>query len=597
MSPKSYRPVPHVFADARMRPSSQIAFRYNEGGRWNDISWPDYFKMTEKLAGYLQQLGVKPGQSIAIMSNTRYHWAVADMAILGSGCITVPIYQSNTIEDVEFIINNAGVVLAFAEDQGQVNKLKSLEGKIPTLKHIVTFSQTNSDQAVVWAEALKAGEEYAKSHAGFFDKSCREVRLDQTATIVYTSGTTGQPKGVVLLHSCIASECEEIKLVLELSDRDTTLTFLPFAHIFGRVELWANVYIGWKMGFAESIDRISVNMGEIRPTFMMAVPRIFEKIYSKIISQVDDGSPAKKRVFKWAVAVGSEVSRYKREKKNIPLHLLFQYKLAYKLVFEKLNQRLGGNLRFMVSGGAPLSREIAEFFHAAGILILEGYGLSETTAAITVNRPNDYRFGSVGLGFGDVQLKIAEDGEILAKSAKIFKEYHRNPAATQEVFSDGWFHTGDIGEIDAQGFVRITDRKKDLIKTAGGKMIAPQKLENTLKTNKYISQVVIYGDKMKYLVALVTLNADEVKRYGEIQGLKDLSYQELCRHPKIKELVQQIIREKNDQLASYETIKNFEILPVEFTIEHGDLTPSLKVKRKHLSQKYESVIRGLYQGQ
>ncbi len=602
MIQSSGRTITQVFLDSKTKPSTQIAFRYSDGAKWNDIAWPEYFSMSQSVAAGLAAHDVKRGDRVAIMSNTRFQWAVTDLAVLGMGSVTVPIYQNNTNEDVEFIINNSQAAAVFVEDSGQLQKLQDLQGKIPSVKYVISFTKLKSkDQGdkfkvLQWDELVEEGKKYLISKPDFFERECKKNQFSDMATIVYTSGTTGQPKGVVLLHSCIASECEELRTLLDLNERDSTLTFLPFAHIFGRVEMWCNVYIGWKMAFAESIDKIADNLLVIRPTFMMAVPRIFEKIYSKIMSQVDDGSDAKKKIFRWAVSVGAKVSEAKRNKENIPLPLLLQYKAAYKLVFEKINAKLGGNLKFLISGGAPLSQEIEEFFHAADILILEGYGLTETTAAVTINTPYKYRFGSVGIGVGDVKLKIAEDGEILVRSAKVFREYFLNPDATTEALTEGWFHTGDIGEIDTQGFLKITDRKKDLIKTAGGKMIAPQKLENALKTNKFISQVVIFGDKMKYLVALITLNYEELRKFAKDNGLEEINPVDLVKDPKVHELVREIIREKNSTLASYETIKNFTILPGDFSIESGELTPSLKIKRKYLCNKYDGVIQELYHG-
>lgn len=588
------RTITSVFSEARNRPVTQVAFRYSDGLAWHDVSWPEYYTFSEKIAGALSSLGVKRGDRVAIVSNSRYEWAITDLASLGLGCVTVPIYQSNTAEDTEFILNNSEAVAIFVEDLGQLKKIRSV--KAPNLKHIISFNPLNESGVYNFSDFLALGGQAVQKNPDFFAKECAATQLSDMATIVYTSGTTGTPKGAVLTHKNIASECEDLKTVLEIDFRDSTLTWLPFAHIFGRVEIWANVYIGWTAAFAESIDRITDNLQEIRPTFMMAVPRIFEKIYSKILGQVDDGSPAKKKIFNWALSVGSKVSRCRRENKSIPFALDLQFKLAYKLVFHKINERLGGRIRYLVSGGAPLAREIAEFFHAAGILILEGYGLTETTAAITVNSPRHYRFGSVGKAIGDVKIKIAEDGEILAKSDKIFSGYFKNEEATSEVFTDGWFHTGDIAELDKAGFVTITDRKKDLIKTAGGKMIAPQKLESSLKTDTFISQAVVFGDRMKYLVALVTLNSDELLRFAKENGISDKNPQLLVQNGKVKDRVHQIIREKNAQFASYETIKNFALLPKDLTVEAGELTPSLKVKRKFLGQKFENVIKDLYQG-
>ncbi|CAM6001617.1 unnamed protein product [Sphagnum balticum] len=583
-----------VFLEARHKPVTQVALRYSDGKKWRDISWPEYFKRSEALAAGLSSLEVHRGDRVAILSNTRFEWAITDLGILGMGAVTVPIYQNSTPEDVCYILSNSGAVAAFVEDQGQLEKVKKIASKIPNLKHIISFAGTTDSNVLSWSALQTLGEKKLKESPRFFEDECLQTKPSDVATIVYTSGTTGTPKGVILLHSCIASECEDIQTVLSLGDQDSTLTFLPFAHIFGRIEMWASIYIGWRLSFAESIDRISANLTEIKPTFMMAVPRIFEKIYGRINSQVDEGGPLKRKLFQWAVSIGQKMSTAKAEGTEPDLSTLIQYRLAYKLVFSKINKALGGNLRFLVSGGAPLSKEISEFFFAAGILILEGYGLTETTAAITVNTPYRIRFGTVGPALGDTQLKIAEDGEILAKSKKVFREYFNNPEATAEALTDGWFHTGDIGEIDSGGFLKITDRKKDLIKTAGGKMIAPQKLENLLKLNKYINQAVVYGDKMKYLVALITLNEPEIQKFATSQSIEATNLEALAKHPKVNDLVSSIIKEMNSSLASFETVKHFAILPTEFSIENGELTPSLKIKRKVLNQKYEDVIKSLY---
>ncbi len=591
----SQNTISHSFVVAGKRPPTQVALRYSKNGKWTDISWPEYYSLSERLAGALVSRGIKRGDRVAIMSNTRYQWNVADMAILGLGAVTVPLYQNSTAEDVEFILKNSGAVAVLLEDSAQFQKLEILSDKLPTLKTMIAFCPLENSKVIQWEDALKLGSDYLKSHPDFFKNSAEQNQPSEIATIVYTSGTTGQPKGAVLLHSCISSECDDLKPILDVNDSDSTLTFLPFAHIFGRVELWVHVHFGWKMAFAESIDRISANLVEIKPTFMLAVPRIFEKIYSRILSQVEEGSEVKKKIFHWAIALGQQVSKAKQAKKSVPLTTLIQYRLAFKLVFSKLHAKMGNRIRFLVSGGAPLSKEIIEFFHAAGILVLEGYGLTETTAGIFFNNPYKYRFGSVGLPVGDVKVKFESDGEILVQSKKVFKEYFGNPEATAEsLTADGWFHTGDIGVQDTDGFLKITDRKKDLIKTAGGKMIAPQKIENLLKLNKLISQVVVYGDRQKYLVALVTLNGEELVKYAESHGLPKADYAALTKDSRVHDMVRDIIKGRNSQLASYETIKNFSILPQDFTTESGELTPSLKVKRKLIAEKYDSVVKELY---
>lgn len=590
----SEKTVSHIFIDASKRPPSQVAFKYFSHGSWQTKTWGEYYKLAENLAGSLLSLGVRRGDKIAIMSNTRHEWAVSDMAILGIGCITIPLYQNNTAEDVEFILNNSGATVVFLEDEDQYHKIQHLKDKVQSLKHFISFVDIPAKEVLSWTDAQTKGEEYSNSHPDFFAQEVQKNKIDDIATIVYTSGTTGVPKGAVLPHSCIKSECEDVKPILDVNEKDSTLTFLPFAHIFGRVEMWAHIYFGWQMNYAESIDRLATNLSETRPTFMLAVPRVFEKIYGRIISQVEEGSAAKKKIFAWAVKIGTEISMAKRQKKMPSFAVLLQYKVAHKLVFSKLHQRMGGRMRFLISGSAPLSKEIIEFFHAAGIMVLEGYGLTESTAGIWFNTMYKYNFGSVGIPIGDVQGKIADDGEILVKSKKIFREYYKNPEATNEAFTDGWFHTGDIGVIDSDGFLKITDRKKDMLKTAGGKMIAPQKIENLLKLDSLISQVAVYGDKQKYLVALLTLNPENLLKLAQSQGISEKDVTILARDPKILEVVRDILKEKNSKLASYETIKNFAVLPKEFTVEAGEITPSLKVKRKFVAEKYAKQIAELY---
>jgi len=591
------RSVTSVFSDSRGRPTNQPAVKYSAGaGQWKQISWSEYVAASEKLAGALAASGVQRGDRVAIMSNTRFEWAAADMAILCMGAVTVPIYQSSPIDDVEFILTNSEATAVFVEDQGQYEKFLKV-AKRTEVKAVISFSSCKSQgdsPCLSMEKALEKGTDFLRKNPKWFDETARSVKPEDLATIVYTSGTTGVPKGVMLLHSCIISECEDLLITLDIGPTDSTLTFLPYAHIFGRVEHWMHIYTGWVMWYAESIDRIAANLIDAKPTLLMAVPRIFEKVYNRVLSQAQEGSGIKCKIFNWAASVGSEVSKFKQRHQEVPLPLLLQYQVAYKLVFSKLAAKMGGNIRFFVSGGAPLAKEIAEFFHAASIMVCEGYGLTETTAAVFVNTPYKYKFGTVGLAVGDTQVKIAGDGEILVKGGKIMKGYFKNDSATAEVMTDGWFHTGDIGELDSEGFLRITDRKKDLIKTAAGKMVAPQKIENVLKTNKLVSQVVVYGDKMKYLVALITLNPDEVKKFAETHGIKDGNYASIVKNPKIQQAVKEVIQEKNSALGSWETIKNFAILPGELTVEAGELTPSLKVKRKFCSEKYGDVIKGLY---
>lgn len=594
--------VCHKFLETAAKHSEKIAVKYKRGGRWNELTWQGYREVVESIAAGLQTLGVRKGDRVAIFSNSRFEWAATDLALLGLGAVTVPIYQSSTSEDIAYILENSEAKILICETPALLRKLRDILKNAKRVETVICFQvplqakdgSANDTESFLTLDVVQAkGAAALKMSPTLYELAVRELTLEDPATLIYTSGTTGRPKGVVLTHTQAISEVADAFPLLGVTPRDRSLSFLPYAHILGRIEIWGHALIGYTMAFAESIDRIKDNLVEIKPTLLIAVPRIFEKIYIGILTQADI-SPLRKRVFDWAISVGKDISKYKVEKMPVPLDLAVKYQLAKRLVFNTISERMGGELRFAVCGGAPLSRPIAEFFHAAGLLILEGYGLTETTAAVTVNTPFDYRFGTVGKGIGDVKIKIAEDGEILIHSKKVMKEYYKDPQATAEAIEEGWFHTGDIGELSPEGYLRITDRKKDLIKTAGGKYVAPQKLEGLLKSNRFISQVHIHGDQKKYVVALVTLNYDAVEKYAEENDISYKDRESLVENPKIKELVRRAIADANSHLASYESIKNFATLPRDFTIDSGELTPSLKVKRKVVDHNYRELIDRLY---
>jgi len=581
---------------AKDRPPHLAATKSKSKGEWTGLGWNEFYHYCEKIGLALKFLGVKKGDRVAVLSNTRVEWQLADLSTLAIGGVTVPIYQSNTPDEILYVLNDSKPKVLFCEDKILYGKFKAIAEKCPFIEKVILMTENgelNNDKLMLWTELLTLGQREVEQNSNAFAQLCGSNDLDQMATIIYTSGTTGNPKGVVLAHRQIVSEIVELFDLLSVDSRDCTLTFLPFAHVVGRIEMWGSIYKGYTVAYAESIDRIKRNLEEVKPTLLIAVPRIFEKIYNGILSQVQTNK-LKQNMFAWAIRVGAEISRHKLNRESTSLVKLLEYKLAKVLVFDTINQKLGGRLRFAFSGGAPLSKSIGEFFHAAGLLILEGYGLTETTAAVTVNTPLHYRFGTVGTAIGDVDIKIADDGEVLIKSDKVMKEYYNNPEATKEVFLGGYFATGDIGEINDEGFLRITDRKKDLIKTAGGKYVAPQKLEGLLKLNPYISNVLIHGDQRKYVVALVTLDEASVQKYAQTNQLSFSSFEDLAKSDPIRNLIHEAVKEANGQLASYETIKNFEILPHDFTIESGELTPSLKVKRKVCDKKYSEQIDRLY---
>lgn len=595
------------FLETAKRHPAKTAVRFPQSRsarntNWLELNWADYRKLVDSLAAGLQACGVRKGDRVAILANTRLEWAALDLAILGLGAVTVPIYPSSTLDDIAFILHDSQSKLLFVEDLSIFKKMHSVLGRESKLRRpekvVLIDSAPASDipsftDATTLDEMQVLGEKALKASPSLYELAVNEVKNDDVATIIYTSGTTGRPKGVVHTHMQAFSEVSEAFPLLGVSSNDVTLTFLPFAHVLGRIEIWGHALLGFTMGFAVSIDRLKQDFQEIRPTIIVAVPRIFEKIHAGILAQADI-SPFRRKVFDWALETGREISRCKQEKRAIPLDIAVQYAAARKLVFDSIKERMGGRLRFAVSGGAPLSREIAEFFHAAGLLVLEGYGLTETTAAVCVNTPFDYRFGTVGKPIGDVKVQIADDGEILIKSRKVMREYLGDAESTKAVLKDGWFHTGDIGEFDEQGHLRITDRKKDLIKTAGGKYVAPQRLEGLIKLSHYVSNVHIHGDNRKYCVALITLSWDTVSMWAKDQGLQLNSAKEASEHPKVKDLIRRAVADANAQLAPFETIKHFAILPNDFTIESGELTPSLKIKRKIVDERYMGVINALY---
>ena len=592
--------VCHKFLETSAKHSEKRAVMFSRGGRWNELDWKSYRTLVESIAAGLQILGVRKGDRVAIFSNTRLEWAAADLAILGLGAITVPIYQNNTADDVAFILNDSQPRVLIGESMTVLRKHQTAIAGIKSIESLISFDAITGEKSERAAnvhsldEIQTQGAAALKLSPTLYELAVGQLDLEDTATLIYTSGTTGRPKGVILTHTQALSEVADAFTLLGVTPRDRSLTFLPYAHILGRIEIWGHALTGYTMAFARSIDKLRDDLMEVQPTLIIGVPRVFEKIYNGILAQAEISS-IKSKAFKWAIGVGRDIGLFKINKQPVPVDLALKYQLAKRLVFNSINERMGGRLRFAICGGAPLSQSIAEFFHAAGLLILEGYGATETTAAITVNTPFDYRFGTVGKAIGEVKLRIADDGEILAKSKKIMKGYFNDPEGTAAVIDDGWFHTGDIGELSSEGYLKITDRKKDLLKTAGGKYVAPQRLEGFLKANRFISQVHIHGDQKKYVVALLTLNMGAIRQYAEENGIEYKSAETIVEDARIRDLIRKGVAEANTHLASFESIKNFALLPKDFTIEAGELTPSLKVKRKVVEEKYRDVLTKLYQ--
>ncbi|HET6283701.1 MAG TPA: long-chain fatty acid--CoA ligase [Polyangia bacterium] len=596
------------------RSGAKVAFRYKKDGKWATITWGEADAAAREIAAGLVAQGVVPGDRICLLSQTRLEWLLCDVGILLAGAVTVPIYASNTAEQCEFIVRDAGAKVVVVEDAVQLDKLVPLRHRLFTVmslvhiagdgtlekadargRTVVTVAEATQGAAdfVQSLEGLRAaGRAWAGAHPGQLESHAGAVGPDSMFTIIYTSGTTGNPKGVVLTHENLTAAVASAVRAMTMRESDEQYLFLPLAHVLGRELEWAPIEIGCITAFSEGILKIKDNLVEIRPTFMAGVPRIFEKFYAGVQAGMTQGSPTKVKLVAWAMRIGKEASQKQRTGKVVGPWLALRRALADRLVFSKLRAKLGlDRARFLLSGGAPLAAEIGEFFHATGITILEGYGLTETVAAVFLNRLDRFRFGTVGPTLDIVEVKIAADGEILLRGPSVFRQYYNNPAATAEALDgDAWFHSGDIGVLE-DGFLRITDRKKDLIVTSGGKNIAPQPLENAIKTRSaLVSQALVYGDRRPYCVALVTLSEEAVKRFGNGNPGK------VSQSPDLRAALQKDIDGLNANLAPYETIKRFAVLPQDFSEAAGELTPSLKVKRKVVIEKYQSAIDDLYRG-
>ncbi|RME28956.1 MAG: long-chain fatty acid--CoA ligase [Deltaproteobacteria bacterium] len=598
----SYPSVAHMFLDRVEKTPTNSAFLYPDSSdRWQSITWAETGDRVRRIACGLRALGLEQEQPVAILCSTRLEWVLADLGICCAGGATSTIYPSSTGEESAFIARDSEAAFIFAENDEQVAKLHGVRDQMPSVRHVIVIDGAPSDDG--WVLTLSQLEEKGRQadaeDPDAYERIARALTSDRLCTLIYTSGTTGRPKGVELIHDCWVFEGEAIEEINIIQPDHRQFLWLPLSHSFGKVLLAAQLKIGFETAIDGRIDRIVPNLGATKPDFVAAVPRIFEKVYNKIVQGARDAGGMKWKIFKFAMDTGLAYSREIQAGRTPKGLLALKYAVADKLVFQKVRQVFGGNLKCFISGSAPLSRDIAEFFHAAGMLILEGYGLTESSAASFVNRLEAFKFGTVGKALPGVDVRIdPADGEILLHGRGIMRGYHGLPEVTAETLTeDGWLRTGDIGELDADGFLRITDRKKDLIKTSGGKYVAPQALEGQLKViNPYISQVVVHGDRRNFCTALVALSREELPKWAEQNGLGNLSYAELVKHDKTRAMVQESIDKLNSGLASYETIKKFAILPEEPTVENGQLTPSLKLKRKVVEKQYMDILDGFYEG-
>jgi long-chain acyl-CoA synthetase len=537
---------------------------------WRAVSWPEADERVDALANGLLARGIRRGDALAVIARTRLEWVLLDWAAMRIGAVVVGIYPTSTAKECAYVLGHSESVLAFAEDDAQRAKLASVQEDTPALREIVRFDQLPSLEG--------EGRAHAKEHPDALDAAEREIQEDDLGTLIYTSGTTGPPKACMLTHKNLVTAAIRVQSNIN-RDRDVILLFLPLAHTFGRLAHQAAAYHGATLAFCAEATRVGEAMAVVHPTVLPAVPRIYEKIHAGVLDQIEGAGGAKRALGHWALEIGARASRLRRADRPVPVLLRLEELVADKLVFAKVRQKLGGRLRVGVSGAAPLGLDVLEFFHSLGLLVIEGYGLTETGSSLSVNDPEDYRFGTVGRAVEGTEVRLDEDSEILVRSETVFAGYYKDPEATAAAFTDdGFFRTGDVGELDEDGFLKITDRKKDLIITAGGKNIAPQNLENALKASRFVSQALVVGDRRPYVTALITLDAAEVDASG--------------RDP--RELMQEIVDTVNRDRVRVEQIKRFAILPRDFTQEDGEVTPTLKLRRKVVQEHFAREIEDLY---
>ena len=571
-----------------------VAYRYKQDGRWIDVTCAQTRSTVNRIGKALIAAEVARGDRVCILSNSRLEWVQADLGIASCGGVTVGIYQSNLGPDCAYIVQHCDAEVIFVEDAEQRDKILSVRADLPRLRRIVIFEGRPGQSRFVigWNEFLQDGD--AIPDAALEERG-KALGPDDLASLVYTSGTTGVPKGVMITHGNLVFTVDSICQCLTMDKGWGTLGFLPLAHVYARLITYCCLRQTVTMAFAEHFTKIPENLREVRPHFVACVPRVYEKFHAKVLSGAEAAGGLKARLFKWSVGIGLRAATLELANKRVPALLAVKRAIADKLVLSKIRAAFGGRLVYGVSGAAPLNPEIARFFHACGILILEGIGMTENSSFSNVNRIDDNRFGTVGKIGPGIEMKIAEDGEVLFRGPNVMKGYYKNPEATAETIDDdGWLLSGDIGEIDPDGFLRITDRKKDLIITAGGKNVAPQLIEGILRTSRFISQAVACGDRRKFISALITLDVENVAAWAASNGKGSLSEEQLATDADVNLLVKEEIDRLNSQLASYESVKKFHVLPRDFSIEEGELTPSLKIKRKVVGERYEREIAEMY---
>jgi long-chain acyl-CoA synthetase len=567
-------------------------FQYKHDGRWVDVATEEFARGVLELSQGLVSLGVEPGDRVALLSENRVEWAMADLAILAAGAVVVPIYPSLLSGQIQYILQDSEPVAMFCSTTAQAKKLEPVEA--PSVHTVIGFEPVDVAEVLTLRRVRELGMVHHRNHPDDAARRSEGVAPTDVATIIYTSGTTGNPKGVLLTHENLVQNVLSGLERLEIVPDDVCLSFLPLSHVLERMAgHYTMLYSGATIAYAESPETVAADLLAVRPTVMISVPRLYEKIYARVLEKATESS-TKRRIFFWAKSVGEQVAQRRLCGQKVGSTLALQARVADALVFRKLRAGTGGRMRFFVSGGAPLSKEIGEFFYAAGLLILEGYGLTETSPVIAVNTPQDLRFGSVGKPIPRVEVRLADDGEILVQGPSVTIGYHNAPQATAAALADGWFHTGDIGRLDDDGFLYITDRKKDIIVTAGGKNIAPQPIENALKLSRYVTEAVLVGDRRRYVVALLVPNFESLEAFASREDIPYADRQGLLASTAVQGLFQGIVDRVNATLPRYEQVKYFRLLASDFTQESGELTPSLKVRRRVVQERFAEQIESMY---
>jgi long-chain acyl-CoA synthetase len=584
------RTIERLWRDAVAAGRSTPAYLIQDGEEWRPLSWAEAAERVESYANGLLSLGVRKGDAFSILASSRVEWALFDFALGTIGAIGAAIYANSSPKDAGYILDHSESVGVLCEDETQRAKVESVRSEAPRLRDVLTFADLD--------DLAARGRAYAAEHPNALREAAARIEEDDLFTYIYTSGTTGPPKG------CMISHCNYYAMVAVVDElpsftgpEDTMLLYLPLAHNFGRLMHLSGAYVGYAIAFLADPLQAAAALPAVRPTVFPSVPRVYEKIHAAVVAKFDEETGAKRRLIEWALGVGRRVSALRRAGEPVPRSLLAQHRLADRLVYSKVKSRLGGRLRLAISGGAPLSAEIAEFFHAIDILLVEGYGLTECTTAASTNTHEAFRFGTVGRALPGTDVKLAEDGELLIRSDTIFQGYYKDPEAKAEVLGDdGWLRSGDIATIDDDGFITITDRKKDIIVTAGGKNVAPQNLENDLKASKFVSQAMVVGDRQPYIAALITLDPEALPVWAAERGLPtDMAV--LAGRDEVRELVQEIVDGVNADRSRYEQIKRFVILPRDFTMDDDELTPTLKLKRRVVAQHFDLELGELYEGE